>query len=372
MSSLPPHLYRDAARQLGRDSATAERALQIQGRISDQGAYPVLTLKHLAELTGSSWKYLREIVARERDPYLDIDRPKRGGRTRPISSPEPVLMEVQRWILHHVLYAHRTHPASFAYQPGKSILGCASSHLGARWLVKLDIHGFFHAIPERRIYPIFRSLGYTRLLSFELTRLCTRESWQGEEISGYRNVPYRAPREGRLPQGAPTSGALANIVMLALDTKLEAVARNDGLVYTRYSDDLTFSGGRAFSRDRAAQLMRHCSGLIESGGFAPHRSKMRVVPPGARHVVLGLLLTENRVRLLPEFKRRLEVHIRGVRKFGITGHAEHRHFGSALSMINHVDGCIAFAQSVEPAFAEIAEKRWDAALEKHGYVYSSK
>lgn len=114
--------------------------------------------------------------------------------------------------------------------------------------------------------------------------------------------------------------------------------------------------------------MRRSAGIIESGGFAPHHSKTRVVPPGARHVVLGLLLTKDRVRLLPEFKRRLEVHVRGVRKFGITEHAEHRHFASALSMINHVDGCLAFAKSVEPEFGEVLQGSWDAALEEGGYA----
>ncbi len=103
-------------------------------------------------------------------------------------------------------------------------------------------------------------------------------------------------------------------------------------------------------------------------GFALHRAKTRVVPPGARHVVLGLLVDGDRVRLLPEYKRRLEVHVRGVAKFGLAEHADHRRFVSVLSMINHVDGLIAFAASVDRAFANNSRDQWNKVLLNRGYV----
>jgi RNA-directed DNA polymerase len=347
------------------------RALEIQSSLRAKGAYPVYTLAHLAQLTGAPWRYLRDVVARRRDPYLDIDRPKRDGRTRSISSPEPVLMDVQRWVLHHVLSACDVHPSSYAYQRHRSIVDCARMHLGARWLIKLDLHDFFETIHERRVYRIFRRLGYARLLSLELTRLCTRvapsELIRRDYHKHRGKAPYSVNLEGRLPQGAPTSGALANAVAIGVDSMLSRLAQGQGLVYTRYSDDLVFSAGQDFSRGQAADVVGRASAILTSEGFTAHRAKTRVVPPGARHVILGLLVDDDRVRLMPEFKRRLEVHVRGVARFGLAEHAHHRGFDSVLSMIDHVDGCIAFAASVDPAFAKTMRDVWNAALRERGY-----
>jgi RNA-directed DNA polymerase len=366
----PPHLYRAEALSRERDAKTVARALEIRAGLLARGAHPVFTLNHLAQLTGASWTYLRTVVSRTRDPYLSIKRRKRNGKARGISSPEPVLMDAQRWILGNILAACEVHPASYAYRRRRSILDCAALHLDARWLIKMDIHDFFGRIRERAVYPIFLGLGYPRLLSFEMTRLCTRArpfDWIRDDREAEHSTPYRLAGEGRLPQGAPTSGLLANAVMLATDKRLQKLAHEEGLVYTRYSDDLIFSAGAEFSRERAAKLIPRIGGILEAEGFPPHRAKTRVVPPGARHVVLGLLLADGRVRLLPEFKRRLEVHIRGVGKFGLAGHAEWRNFDSVFGMINHVDGLISFAESVEPEFAAQSRNSWEAALAEAGY-----
>jgi RNA-directed DNA polymerase len=348
-----------------------DRTLEIESQILARNAYPILTLNHLAQLTGATWTYLRDIVARRRDPYLSIDRLKQNGNTRAISSPQPVLMDVQRWILHNVLSACAVHPSSYAYQRERSILKCAEAHLYSKWLVKLDIHDFFGSIPERRIYPVFHDLGYPRLLSLELARLCTRSRaliWEAEDIEKYGDSPYPVSPPTRLPQGAPTSGALANAVMFEADSKLHNLALDEGLVYTRYSDDLILSTGAEFTRQRAVELIRRVAAILERSGFSLHRTKTRVIPPGARHVVLGLLLAEGRVRLLPEFKRRVEVHIRGVAKFGVAEHARHRRFDSVFAMINHVDGYIAFAHSIDATFASKVRDEWNAALEDGGYT----
>jgi RNA-directed DNA polymerase len=371
VSGPPPHLYRRNALDLGRDVRTVKRALEIESRLRARGAYPVYTLGHLAQLTGAPWRYLRDVVTRRRDPYLDIERRKRDGRTRPISSPEPVLMDVQRWVLHRILAACDVHPSSYAYQRHRSIVDCARMHLGAKWLIKLDVHDFFETIRERRVYLIFRDLGYTRLLSLELTRLCTRAAPPELIRRDYHKyegkAPYSVGPEGRLPQGAPTSGALANAVAIGVDSRLSRLARIRGLVYTRYSDDLVFSAAQNLSRDQAADPVRRASAILRTEGFSVHRAKTRIVPPGARHVILGLLVDEEQVRLLPEFKRRLEVHVRGVTKFGLVEHAHHRGFESVLSMIDHIDGCIAFAASVDRPFASNMRDTWNAALRSRGY-----
>ena len=338
----------------------------------DRGLEPILSLGHLAHLTGLSYRFLRGVASRDRDAYLDLVQRKRDGSSRPISSPEPPLMDVQRWILRSVLGNIDNHSASYAYVKGRSIQQCAQQHVGTKWLVKLDLHNFFGSIDESQVFHTFHRMGYPRLISFELARICTRLDSRAPRIRNqskqYTQIPsYSDHLRGHLPQGAPTSGALANAAAFGLDTRLAAIANDNDCVYTRYSDDLTFSPVGDFDRKAASKLIARVETAIRLEHFDVHHKKTRVVPPGARHVVLGLMVQNDRVRLLPEFRRKLDVHIRGVDKHGLVEHAGHRGFRSIFSFINHVDGCLAFSSSIEPLFTTDARMRWNAALTKHGY-----
>jgi len=350
VSALPPHLYeRDG---LARAVPPDQLALAVGKRtaLEARGTYPLLTLGQLAHETGATYAYLREVVARKRDPYQSFEVAKRAGGTRTIAAPEPILIDVQRWILSNLLSGIVRHPASYAYQRGLSIVDCANRHRGARWMIKMDLHDFFGSVSETQVYRIYRRLGYDRLVAFELSRLSTRAPHaKPDQLRGSHYVirEYAVSAQGHLPQGAPTSGMLANAAAARLDRLLSEFAVRHRLVYTRYSDDLTFSSAARFVRADAVKLTRALGGLIRAAGFTPHRTKTRIVPPGARHIVLGLLV-ENEVRLLPEHARRIENHLRGCEKFGVASHAAHRGFESVLSFVNHLDGWIAFAMGVEP------------------------
>jgi len=275
-------------------------------------------------------------------------------------------MDVQRWVLHNILAACDLHRSSWAYRPGRSIVSCAQNHVGARWLIKLDVHNFFGSVYEPKVFAIFHELGYTRLLSFELARLCTRTPF-GDHSWRVGQAPYLATPRGSLPQGAPTSGALANAAMRDLDEKLATLAENGGLAYTRYSDDVVFSTRGAFTRSDAAALVNNATSALRSSGLEVHRRKTKIVPPGARKVVLGLTILDGAVALPRAFKRRVEVHVRGVHKFGLIEHARHRGFRSVLSMVEHIDGCIAFASSVDRSFAELLGAEWATALRQSDF-----
>lgn len=372
MADASPHLYVEEGIAQGHSPDVVARASAVRSRLLARGVPPILTLKHLAQQTGVSYGYLRDIAERVRDPYVDITRPKRDGGVRRLSSPEPVLMEVQRWLLDQVLSGISNHPASHAYQRGNSIVKCASKHLGARWLVKFDLHDFFSTIEEQRVYNLLLSLGYTKLMSIEIARICTRlpgsrtDGYQNFEL--YRTIPsYVVGHQGVLPQGAPTSGALANAIASPLDEKLQNLAASRGMAYTRYSDDLTFSAGPRFDRGQATALIAHVRNIVQDQRFLLHDKKTRIIPPGARPVVLGLLVDSHSVRLRPEYKRRLTVHIRGVHNHGLENHTNHRGFESIFSFVNHIDGSLAFAAGVERDYARNARIAWEAALAKSGY-----
>ena len=365
---ISPHVYYKLGVELGVEAPALQRATAERARMEAQGAYPILSLGHLAQETGASYTYLREVVSRARDPYRSIALPKSGGGTRPISAPEPVLMDVQRWLLENVLSNLASHTASYAYHSGISIVQCAKQHEGALWMIKMDLHDFFGTVTEPSVYRVFRRLGYGKLVSFELARITTRAegahhaSW----IAATTVIEsYAVAGVGVLPQGGPTSGALANAAAARLDGFLQAFALRCNLTYTRYSDDLVFSSRNPFQRTEAEALTREVSGMIRTAGFETHRTKTRIVPPGARKIVLGLLV-DSSIRLLPEHRRRIEVHLRGCEEFGIANHAAHRGFDSVFAFIDHLAGWIAFALGVERERASGWRQRLHDVLEREG------
>lgn len=377
MISASPHQYRAIAQSLGVKREVVERAIKQARSAERNGLPPLLTLGHLAHVTGADYKYLRSIVARTHDGYKPFTIRKRNGGPRLIATPEPTLLAVQRWIARRILAERPVHHASMAYAPGDSPLVCANRHLGARWLVKFDIHDFFESISERSVYFVFRDCGYQPLISFELARLCTRvhseyaknpAGWRSERRSGEGSISaYDDSRLGHLPQGAPTSPMLANLASLRLDNLLDHIASREGLVCTRYSDDVVFSTDADLTRQRVRNLIYDVARTFRAFGHVLHRKKITVAPPGARKMVLGLLVDGDRVRLSRAYRGRLESHIRGIERFGLAEHAASRHFASIWGLVRHVGGLVAHAQSVEPKYGMDLKARFAAALTKQGW-----
>ena len=240
-------------------------------------------------------------------PYEAFTRKRRGGgRLRMIHAPDPVLMGVQRWILKRSLVNVRLHDSAFAYRSGRSVSLCARRHLNANWLLKSDLHNFFGTVTEIQAFKIFESLSYSRLVSFELARLCTLPGLGPFPIATRQYIieAYGDRHPGVFAR-APTSGALANAVALDLDNSLQDFAISNRLAYTRYADDLVFSSSDDFNRAKAANLTRLLRRTIREQGFIMHEKKTRIVPPGARQDVLGVVLTKDGLRLSREVRAKL-------------------------------------------------------------------
>lgn len=378
MISTSPHQYRMQAAALGITQEVVRHAIEQAEIVERQGLPAVLTIRHLAHLTGADYKYLRSIVSRAHDGYAPFTIRKRSGGKRLIAAPEPELLAVQRWIARHVLLKRPVHPASMAYARGASPLVCANRHVGARWLVKLDIHDFFESISERRVYFAFRECGYQPLVAFELARLCTRvhspphPTMSPEWQSSRRDTPgvissYADPRIGHLPQGAPTSPMLSNVVSRPLDELLDRLAHRDGLVYTRYSDDVVFSTDRELTRRQVRTLVTDSTRIFAAFGHVVHRKKMTVAPPGSRKLVLGLLVDGDEARLSRAYRSRIETHLRGLEKFGLAEHAAARRFTSIWGMIRHIEGLIAHACAVDRKYGDSLCARLTETLNKSGW-----
>lgn len=372
MNSFSPHLYKLEAQHRGLDKDTIEASIRQYESMLNDGILPILSLKHLANLTNVDYSFLRRIVGRKIDPYKTIEQPKRSGGTRLISAPQPRLKAIQRWILDYVLRDVKTHPLSFAYENNKSILDCAKIHIGMRWMIKFDLRNFFDSVKENRVYKVFRTLGYSSLVSFEMTRICTRKlgvdsEEKEEEIEKQYPVihTYVNGTNGCLPQGAPTSGKLANIICFDLDERINHMAIKNGFAYSRYSDDIFLSGCDVFDRKKAQQIISCVSNFVHQEGFSLQKRKTHVITPGARKIVLGLTVTDQGVKPMREFRKQIEHDIYGVKKFGLVEHVHHRHYHSLFGFINHVDGCIAFVRGIDSELGDEYKKLWEEAISRY-------
>ena len=269
-------------------------------------------------------------------------------------------MKLQRWINKYILILQKVHPCSFAFSPGSSIVKCAARHTGAKWLVKMDITNFFGSISEIQVYRVFSELGYQPLVSFELARITTcitrgsirvqMPQWRShKENMAIREYSY--PVIGHLPQGAPTSPMLSNLVMKEHDGIIKDIASNYSVIYTRYSDDMTFSTRGKFSRSKALKLVATIRNHLERSGFYLNKRKTVIVSPGARKIVLGLNVDGSVPRLPREFRDNLRQHLYYIKKFGPAAHRDKRDFESILGMKNHLFGLVQFAFMVDEGMA---------------------
>ena len=215
--------------------------------------------------------------------YREHRIPKRSGGTRRLLIPDPATMALQRRILRRLLAKLHAHPAACGFERGRGIVANARPHVGKAVVLKLDVHDFFPSVPATRVERYFRRIGWDEHAARLLTGLVTAE--------------------GGLPQGAPTSPRLSNLVLFDLDVKLAAMARKRRADYTRYADDLTFS----FARDHGkrvrgtVQLVRR---LLKANGLALHGDKTRVLRRHQRQTVTGLVVND-RVNLPRSTRRRL-------------------------------------------------------------------
>lgn len=357
--------FRRGAKDAGRPDQVIERAVASARRIKRKNRdLPVIfSISHLAHLTDVNIDSLLSVVDRTEDHYRIFRVRKRSvpGRVAPsrryrtICVPSPALKRIQRWIAQNILNVTETHAASHAFAPESDLMEAANEHLRSSWIVKLDIVNFFETVTERQVYYVFRSFGYAALLSFQLARICTRTlrlTPKGRAGSEGR-VPHERYIAGHLPQGAPTSPMLANLAVRQLDDDLDNLAKRLGWKYTRYADDLTFSLEGKSSRGKAAELMLLAGQTLSRFGFTSNKLKAKIIPPGARKIVLGVLVDTDRAKLSKKFRNNLETHLYALtsHKIGVRSHMQNRGFDSIIGMRQHIEGLLAFAHHVDEEYA---------------------
>ncbi|MET9327458.1 reverse transcriptase family protein [Tsukamurella sp. NPDC003166] len=211
-----------------------------------------------------------------------MDKP--AGGVRVIEAPKPRLAEAQRRILRHVVNPAGAHPAARGFRPGGSVHAYAAPHVGARSVVRLDLRDCFSTVAAPRVRAVFRRLGYSAPVARVLADVCTTAT-PGDELRDLDPWQAAVLRARHLPQGAPTSPALMNLVLRRLDARLTGLARANGAVYTRYGDDLAFSGA-----PDPMLIAGVVPKIVAAEGFSVNPAKTRVMRAGTRQELAGVVV----------------------------------------------------------------------------------
>jgi hypothetical protein len=290
-------LAREAEQGLGRKTIAAT-APDVLAALSTRPCFAAacevaarIGLQHLGFLTAAALRLVppyrqEDLGHRLDDHYHTYERPKKSGGNRVIAAPNPALKAAQRALLRYGFAELDLHEAATGFRPGLSIRDNAERHVGRRVVVNVDIRGFFP------------NTGYARVLA-----VC-RRLWGGTiSPPAARLVAEICCYDGALATGAPTSPAVANAVLLRADRAIAAAARRLGLAYTRYADDLTFSGDA-----KVASILPFVRHVLRGFGCELDPKKTNIFRRGRRQVVTGLVVND-KPNLPRAIRRRLRAAV---------------------------------------------------------------
>ncbi|MEO0740650.1 MAG: reverse transcriptase family protein [Bacteroidota bacterium] len=333
-------------------------------RLAENGLPVYRTALDLASAMGIELSELRFLTFARRvarvSHYRRFLMPKKRGGTRRISAPMPRLKRAQRWVLDHLLAAVPLHDAAHGFVPGRSIASNAAPHVGADVVVNMDLQNFFPTVTYRRVKGLWRALGYGEQVATVLALLCTEPDTDETRLDG--QTYFVAKGERVLPQGAPTSPALTNVLCRRLDARMAGMADSLGLAYTRYADDLTFSGSGEAAQHVTKLLWRSVQ-IITDEGFTLHPDKLRVMRRGARQEVTGLVVNE-KLSVDRRTMRRFRATLRQIELDGPKG----KHWGDAPDVLAAVHGFASFVAMVDAERGAPLVARTHALLVKHRWA----
>ncbi|MFB9376094.1 reverse transcriptase family protein [Kineococcus gynurae] len=273
------------------------------------------------------------------------------GAPRLLEVPKPRLKALQRKLLREVLDVVPPHPAAHGFVRGRSAVTGAREHVGSEVVLRFDLAAFFASISAARVYGRFRVLGYPEEVAHLLAGLCTHRT----PLVVLRQMPDGGRAEDRfrlrrdlgfphLPQGAPTSPALANLCAHGLDRRLSGLASTWGATYTRYADDLVLSGSGDL---RAPQLRATLQQIVTEEGFGLNPAKTLVRGAGARQVVTGLVVNAG-----PRVRRSEVDRLRAILHNAVRSGPQSQNRDGHPDFRAHLLGRIAWVGAADPARGE--------------------
>lgn len=293
----------------------------IAQKLFSQGLPVLFDTGNLADFLGFTPYTLLDVIRDAQKHYRSFTISKRSGGKRRISEPLPTLKEIQRNILDSILSKIPAHPSASAYQPQKSMRENARFHCRQDIVLKLDIEDFFGSLKEYHVYRVFYGVGYHHTLASSLTKLCCLN--------------------GSLPQGAPTSPALSNLIMRDADRMILNLCSKSKIRYTRYADDLTFSGNF-----NPGYVIKRISSVLGRLGLQLNSGKTTVLRRNQRQEVTGVLVN-NGLRANRDRRMYLRQQIYYLKKYGLVDQAQ-RNNSTPEKWRKHLQGFAGYIRFLDP------------------------
>lgn len=277
---------------------------------------------HLYKLANSSPKQTQYLLSNKTKGYVVFKVPKKNGGIREINAPSKIIKSLQRWVLDHILYKFNCGDSAHGFVPNRTIYTNAEVHVNQDLVLGIDIKDFFPSIKFKPVYDIFKSAGYTNKMAWNLANLCTYN--------------------GKLPQGAPTSPMLSNLVALNLDNEFVKYCARWNFKYSRYADDITISGSYNLPIHKT-KLVK----IIENAGFTVNSDKTRMFSKGSSQKVTGLVVND-KVSIGRKRKKKIRAIVHNILKNG----PEKENRKNDPFFKEKLFGHLGHAFSVEPEFTK--------------------
>lgn len=318
----------EAAKKNNKSDIYCDKWLTYASRLWEKHMPVIYTQFHLCALLGYDPKYVFAISNSAQNFYHCYQIPKKNGGKRIISEPLPNLKEIQRWILENVLYKFEVSSYAKAYIKQKSVKDNVRFHRRQKKVLSLDIKDFYNHLTDWMVFQLFIEVGYEDAVAMMLTQLCCLD--------------------GCLPQGAPTSAALSNILMKELDYKVGEFCKVSKIRFTRYADDMTFSGD--FDEAKVISFVKKALRDLQ---LSLNTDKTRVRKQGQQQEVTGIVVNY-KPQLAKHVRKDIRKNVYYIKKYGLQSHLkyiqeERSHY------LEHLFGVINYALFINPADKEMRQ-----------------
>ncbi|MEG3975504.1 reverse transcriptase domain-containing protein [Microcoleus sp. herbarium8] len=314
----------------------------------------------IAQAMGISVKGLRFLAFfRKKSHYIRFQIPKKTGGNRKISAPTHLLKKTQKWILEKILENIQLHDAAHGFRLKHSIVTNAEHHVGKEVIINIDLKDFFPSISYTRVKGLFKSFGYSETASTIFGLICTEPKIKEIELNGKTEF-LLSWTERYLPQGAPTSPAITNVLCHRLDRRLHSMAKQYGFDYTRYADDLTFSASGESLRN-ICNIFQNTRFIVEQEDFEINEQKTRVIRRYQQQEVTGIVVNE-KLNVSREKLKNFRAVLYQIEKDGLEGH----NWGQSEDIIASIEGFANFVSMVNPEKGAKFKEQIDRIKETYG------
>lgn len=321
--------YLESGQQIGYPQEMIDNLLIYAEKLFSKNLPVIYDQIHFSKLVGYQYELILRISNSQKDFYREFTIPKKNGEKRTIFEPLPTLKEIQRWILDNILNNVKVSPTAKAYIRKTSIKDNGKFHKKQNKLINLDIENFFGTISEPQVYSAFKRLGYSKQVAKLMSQICCLA--------------------GNLPQGAPTSPMVSNMVFYNMDKRIFGYCKKNKIRYSRYADDMTFSGD-SFSNT----IITFIKKVLNENGFNLNENKTKVRLAHQRQEVTGIVVNE-KMQAKREYRRLIRKQIYYIKRFGVREQSKINGYEDPKKYFYHLLGKSNFVVFINPKDKDMIE-----------------